>query len=159
MNFDLEGMLKSAATGVFNTMLSLDVQFNPPNENFFDGEAHIAGAVGFTGDYNGVIYLYASAKFARKITGILLGISDEEIEGNEMVNDALGELTNMVAGHIKSRLCDRGAACVMTIPAVVRGNDFRIEPVSGANRQTLYFQCNGGQVLVEVLIKPTEDKQ
>jgi chemotaxis protein CheX len=155
---DLEEMLKSAATSVFNTMLNLQVVFDKLENNFFNGDAHVAGAVGFTGNFNGVVYLYSSTQFARKMTCTLLGLAPHEIEGEEMVNDAMGELSNMVAGHIKSRLCDRGKSCVMTIPTVVRGHDFSIEPVHGAERRSVFFMCEGGRVLIEVLIKDSEVK-
>lgn len=36
----------------------------------------------------------------------------------------------MVVGHFRSRLADRGIPCVLTIPSIVRGHQFGIEPVS-----------------------------
>ena len=159
MSEDWEPVLQAAATSVFTTMLSFKVEFAPLVENFFDGEKHIAGAVGFTGVYSAIIYVYSSAAFARRMTSSLLGMPEEEIQEDEMVNDAIGELTNMVAGHIKSNLNNQGKDCVMTIPTVVRGHDFRIEPVSGVHRQSVFFNCNGGRVLVEALIKEGASKK
>jgi chemotaxis protein CheX len=153
MSEDWQPILKSAAESVFTTMLSYALEFALPVENFFNGEKHIAGAVGFTGTYSAIIYLYSSTSFARHMTSSLLGMPEEEIQEDEMVNDAIGELTNMVAGHIKSKLNNQGKDCVMTIPTVVRGHDFRIEPVSGVHRQSVFFTCSGGRVLVEALIK------
>ena len=151
---DLEFMLKSAVTAVFTTMLNLKLDFDTPSAPLFNGDTHVAAAIGFTGEFNGVIYLYSGAAFARRMTGSLLRLPEQEILGDEMVNDALGELTNMVAGHIKSRLCDHHQPCIMTIPTVVRGRDFQIQTVSGVERRSVYFRCDGGQVLVEILIKP-----
>ena len=136
-------------------MLSFKVEQQKLEGDFFNSEVHVAGTVGITGSFNGMIYLYSSASFARQMTCRLLSMNDSEIEGNEMVNDAMGELTNMVAGFIKSKLDNLGVRCVMTIPTVVRGRDFKIEAVSGVLRKTVYFQCEGGRVLVEALLKPT----
>jgi chemotaxis protein CheX len=155
VNTDLEKILEAAAQNVFTTMLSFKVEFQKLDGEFFDGEVHVAGTVGLTGAFNGMIYLYSSALFARRMTCRLLSMTDSEIEGNEMVNDAIGELTNMMAGFIKSKLDNQGCRCVMTIPTVVRGRDFKIEPITGVARKTIYFQSDGGKVLVEALLKPT----
>jgi chemotaxis protein CheX len=71
-----------------------------------------------------------------------------------MVNDAVGEIANMVVGNLKSRLADRGLNCILTIPSIVRGNNFRIEPTSCTQRRICSYQCDGDQVVVEVLLKP-----
>ena len=83
-----------------------------------------------------------------------------EIDGEEMVNDSMGELGNIVVGHIKSRLCDRGMPCVLTIPSIVRGSQFTIEPTASATRMVLGFKCDDKeQVAIEVLIKPMDGPQ
>jgi len=156
---DLERILQEATISVFTTMLSFQIEPGKLDGTMFNGDPHIAGAVGFTGGYNGIIYLYSSAVYARHMTCCLLGMRDEEIEGDEMVNDAMGELTNMIAGSVKSKLDNHGDHCVMTIPSVVRGADFRIEPMTGVRRRTLFFRCNGGVVLTEALIKSSESKE
>ena len=89
------------------------------------------------------------------MTGVMLGLSDAEIEGEEMVNDAMGEITNMVTGHLKSTLSDRGLPCVLTIPSIVRGSHFTLEAVSSTHRRVTSFRCDSSNLLVEVLFKPT----
>lgn len=150
---DLEKILEDATTSVFSTMLNFQIEPGKLQGSFFNGETHIAGAVGFTGGYNGIIYLYCGASFARRVTCCLLGMRDDEIEDDDMVNDAMGELTNMIAGSVKSKLDNNGDQCTMTIPSVVRGADFRIEPVTGVRRRSLFFKCNDGVVMTEALIK------
>lgn len=152
---DMESMLKSAASEVFATMLSMQVTFDSPHVKV-DQEPIIAGAIGFTGKLNAIIYLHTTMVFARSLTCSLLGLADHMIEGQEMVTDVLGELTNMHAGHMKSRCCDRGMPCVMSIPTVVSGRDFQIQPISGALRHSVVVTANTkGQVFLELLVKPT----
>ena len=136
MTHNLEEMLKSAAEAVFPTMLSLKVTFMP-SEDALPGESFVAGTIGFTGSFSAVLYLSTTSGFARKMTCNMLGLPDTMIDSNAMVNDALGELTNMHAGHIKTRLCDKGSPCCMTIPTVIRGSEFKIRPITG-------FQKNCG---------------
>jgi chemotaxis protein CheX len=150
---DLEHLVGSAVTEVMTTMMSFRVQPTPNTINFASGEGHVASAVGFIGKTTGVIYLYASDTFARQMTCRLLGLEDSDIDGDEMVNDAMGELANMVVGHIKSRLVDRGLACVLTIPSIIRGSSFSIEPVSSAERRVYFFDCDQSRLGVEVMLK------
>ncbi len=156
MNTDLESLLQSAAVTVFSTMLNFKPQFVNAEGEFFNGEEHVAGAVGLTGAFDGMIYIYSSASFARRMACGVLSMTDAELGGNEMVNDVMGELTNMVAGHIKSKMDNAGTSCVMTVPSVVRGKDFRIVPVSGGVRKSIYLRCDGGMVLLDALLKQTK---
>ena len=152
---DLEEMVRGAVTAVFSTMLNFQPTMlgSPPETS---EEGHIAGCVGFIGRLTGVVYIYATERFARLITSRMLGRAEDEIEGEEMVNDTMGELSNMVVGHLKSRLADRGMPCVLTIPSIVRGQQFNIEPVTSATRRVAVFGCGGHQFVVEVLVKPSD---
>ncbi len=151
---DVEKLLYSAISTVFQTMLEFQVSFEPVNDQVFSDRGHVAGAVGITGALDAMTYLYADDFLAREITGKLLGLPIESIDDESMVNDAFGELTNMVAGQLKSYFSDRVKACKMTIPTVVRGRDFRIEGVAGTQRVALCFRCHQSHMRAEILIKP-----
>ena len=150
---NMGALLNAAVTEVFSTMLNLEMRQLPATECAFDGEAQIASAVGFTGQTAGVVYLYTTARFAGRITRGLLGLSDDDTHSEEMVNDAMGEIANMVVGHFKSRLTDRGLPCVMTIPSIVRGSHFDIEAVSQTVVDRLGFHHADNFVVVEVLLR------
>jgi chemotaxis protein CheX len=75
-----------------------------------------------------------------------------------MVNDAIGELSNMVAGYVKSRLCDAGLPCVLTIPSVVRGQGLRVEGSSHIPRRAFGFRTGVHQLVAEVLVKESGAK-
>ena len=150
---DISELLSGAVKKVFTTMLNITAQPEPIDTPVVNGEAHVAGSVGFIGRLTGVVYLYAGESFARKMTSRMLHLPETEIQGNEMVNDVLGEVSNMVVGNIKSRLCDRGMECALTIPSIVRGKHFSIEPVSSTERKVISFRCEGSQLVVEVLLK------
>ena len=115
----------------------------------------VVGTVGFIGELNGLIYLYFDAEFARICAGQLLGMSEREIgeAGDEVVNDAIGEITNMTVGSFKNSLCDAGYPCRLTIPSILRGTNFSIEPISSTARYVFLFGCTGHRVIAEILIK------
>lgn len=151
---DISQMVEHAIGEVFGTMLNMRIEKKPEVALSSNGGVHVASAVGFIGRATGVVYFYASAEFARRITSGLLGLEEKDVDSDEMVNDAMGELANMVVGQIKSRLSDRGMPCVLTIPSIVRGSHFTIEPVSSTERYVLGFLCRADPMVVEVLLKP-----
>src|SRR5262245_29869482 len=157
---ELEEMLKTAVGGVCRTMLNFDPHSIPLQKNAITSDAHLASSVGFIGKVTGVVYIYATADFARDITRTITGLSDAEIDSDEMVNDAMGEVANMVVGNLKAALVDRGMACVLTIPSIVRGSNFSIEATSSTTRRVLCFRCKDSHnLVVEILIKPEEPSE
>ena len=119
---------------------------------------HVVGTVGFLGDANGLIYLSMDLEFARLCTCHLLGMTPAELTeaGDETINDAIGELTNMTAGVFKNGLCDSGFSCRLTIPSILRGTNFTIDPVTSSTRWIFYFDCSGHRLVVDVHMKPGE---
>ncbi|MBL9201895.1 MAG: chemotaxis protein CheX [Opitutaceae bacterium] len=118
------------------------------------GVTQVAAAVGFTGEANGMVYVHISSAFARSLACRMLGLTDAEIESDDMVNDVVGEFANMIVGAVKSRLCDSGHRCVLTIPTVMRGPRFQAEATGGVERRTFHFRCGDDALSVELLMKP-----
>ncbi len=159
-----------AVQEVFSTMLGREVQFvDPPGQTSakprpaLEGkpgqhDPYVVGTVGFVGKIDGLIYLYLPEKFARLATSHLLGMSEYAIaaEGASVVNDAIGELTNMTVGVFKNALCDSGLTCRLTIPSILRGSNFTIEPISSATRWIFHFDCAGYRLVADILMKPQE---
>lgn len=119
-------------------------------------QPHVVGTVGFIGAIKGLIYLYLDLGFARRCSAGLLGISIPELDelGDEAVNDAVGELTNMTVGTFKNQLSDHGYPCRLTIPSILRGSQFHIEPVSSATRRVYRFEIAGAILTADLLMEP-----
>ena len=120
-----------------------------------DRQLYVVGTVGFIGEVNGLIYLYLEEPFARLCTCQLLGMSEKELEGSgdEVINDAIGELTNMTVGGFKNGLCDAGYPCKLTIPSILRGRNFSIEPISDSQRFIYTFETEGQRLVADILLK------
>jgi chemotaxis protein CheX len=156
----LEDLVKGAVSEVFSTMLSIKTEADPSLKLLSTTEPHIASSVGFIGQVTGVVFIYSNDSFAKVITSRMLGMDPKEVDSEEIVNDSMGELGNMVVGHIKSRLCDRGMSCVLTIPSIVRGTQFSIQPVTSATRIVMGFRCDAkNQLAIELLLKDDEGPQ
>jgi chemotaxis protein CheX len=148
-----------AVGDVFKTMLGQSVQFkgvdSSPTKHVIASGQQIVGTVGFIGDINGLIYLYIEEDFAAKCTREMLGMSDAEFaeSGAESVNDAIGEITNMVVGSFKNGLCDAGYPCKLTIPSILRGSSFSVEPIKTSLRHVYAFDNGGHQITADILLK------
>jgi chemotaxis protein CheX len=151
----IDQLTREAVKEVFQSMLSMEVNPEAPTPLAPDPEGQIIGSVGFIGDATGIIYIYASLGFARVITGKLLGLEEPEVDPGEMVTDAMGELSNMVVGYVKSRLCNSGLPCTLTIPSVVRGQGLTVEGSGSVTRRVIGFRNCKYHLLAEVLLKET----
>jgi chemotaxis protein CheX len=156
-----EETITRAVQEVFSTMLNqpakpLPLAADQRNDAFELDHPHVVGTVGFIGAINGLIYLYLDVEFAEKCAASLLGVSTIELAelGDEAVNDAIGELTNMTVGTFKNQLSDRGFACRLTIPSILRGSRFKIEPISSATRRLYRFDIAGNSITADLLMQP-----
>lgn len=152
-SLDIRHFLNGHLMDVFQTMLSLTATPLPegPPPNFAE---RTTGSVGFAGDsVTGAVYLHLSAEFADQIAATMLGMSPEEKPGETDVNDVIGECTNMLAGGLKSALCDKGHECAVSTPAIIRGTSFVIESLPDVRQELLVFDGNGSRFAVEVHIK------
>lgn len=83
----------------------------------------VSSAIGLSGKATGTVILTLSAPLALKMLQAMLGVEVQEV--NTDVFDAVGELTNMVAGAAKTSLEE--LQLVLGVPQVFTGDD----PVSG----------------------------
>ena len=83
----------------------------------------VNGCIGFGGRMTGSIFFSCSEKLIREMARTILG--HEYPPGARELSDVVGELTNMLAGGCKSRLCDHDCPVVMSIPNVIRGKLIR----------------------------------
>ena len=153
---EIRELLKNSVSEVFRTMFNITARPAALRDIRESNEVLVAGIVGFVGDMNGVVYVYAKASFARALAGRMLGLAEAELDGDEMVNDVMGELSNMIVGPVKSRLCDSGALCELTIPSIVRGQKLRVEPDSSSECRLLSMNCDTELILIELLMKTSK---
>lgn len=150
---DVQPFMNKHLVDVFETMLSLRAEPRPEmtDSNF---TTRVTGSVGFGGEsVTGAVYLHLSGAFAIHCTSLMLGLSAEELNSENDVNDVVGEMTNMLAGGLKSTLCDLGNSCAVSTPAIIRGTSYEIEALPDVQRHLLPFISDGNYVLVEVHIK------
>ncbi|MBT8350224.1 MAG: chemotaxis protein CheX [Deltaproteobacteria bacterium] len=150
---DLKAFVTKTLTGVFDKMLSMNLEPIGEGGTGIEGGNQVVGSVGFAGNVLGNVNIHVTAGFARFITAQMLGMETDEIESEEDVFDVIGELCNMVGGDIKSRLCDSGFTCELSIPCVTGGNDLKLESMGWDRCESFGFKCRENIALVQVYMK------
>ncbi|HEY3971880.1 MAG TPA: chemotaxis protein CheX [Candidatus Sulfotelmatobacter sp.] len=129
--------LELAAKEVFDLMLACPL--HSTTESLFEDAFEIASIVGLAGELCGILSLRCSSKSAARMASQMLGI-DAEQAGPEMW-DAVGEICNMVAGNFKNKIAGLGDGCMLSVPTVITGAEYRFHSmVSEQVRAVLLFE-------------------
>lgn len=131
-------ILEQAAQEVFELMLSCPLTV--PAEPVAGTGLDIVSMVGLAGQLCGIISIRCSVKSAGCMASTMLGI-DVAADGPEMW-DAVGEICNMIAGNFKNKLPGMGDGCMLSVPTVISGENYRLHSMgdSGIIETVLLFQ-------------------
>ncbi|UCF92318.1 MAG: flagellar motor switch protein FliN [Desulfobacterales bacterium] len=152
-NFDIRAHIIESITEVFDTMVSLAVQYSeaePPDNSAVN---RMAGAVNFAGDVIGIVTFHVAMDFARLMTARTLGSDVAELTGDEEVKDLIAEISNIIGGNLKSAFNDAGYPCVISTPSITYGTDFAVESLGMQRFERFVFSHGEDTLLVEVGIK------
>jgi chemotaxis protein CheX len=110
----------------------------------------VSGIIGFSGEVTGSVVVSFQKEAAVRLVCALAGM---EIEfGTPDFTDAIGELTNMIAGSAKK---DLGAPANISIPSVILGSGHIIARLSDVPCVVIPCHTPVGDFAVEVNIKQT----
>ena len=141
-----------ATKEVFSTMVMMNPSGDYPlQEPVSDFKCNITGMVGFAGTYMGVISIHCPVGLAMKITSNMLGMECDEV--NEDLNDAIGEITNMLGGSIKHVLSKGGMDVKMSIPTVISGDSYIVNALSDRDCIIIPFSDENDRFLVGLVLK------
>jgi chemotaxis protein CheX len=137
----------TAAISVFNTMLGTTLTRGEPFlKNGTQPNHEISGIIGLSGKAKGMVVLSLSREAALSVAGIMLDSQPQEI--NSDVADAVGELTNMIAGAAKAKLDH--LEMNLSLPTVITGKTHCIDFPKRTMPICIPFDCKWGPVTVEV---------
>jgi chemotaxis protein CheX len=148
---DLIAELVKATEEVFATMVFKTLSTGAP----IDGDAlrprsNVVGLVGFGGSMSGLVALYSTTEAADEIAGAMLGMPATEVNGE--MPDAIGEVTNMIAGSFRLKLAERGETLAISIPSVTIGSDFYTKYSTDVRRVMCPFKMDEMEICVELIL-------
>ncbi|ODS34210.1 MAG: chemotaxis protein [Candidatus Scalindua rubra] len=110
---------------IFSTMIPMELK---PEDTFYQNEemltTDVIALVSFTGEYSGIIALFCEKDIALKITSNMLGMEVTELDHD--TKDAIGEVTNMIAGTLKNKVYKTFGAMHLSVPIVIGGAELSI---------------------------------
>jgi chemotaxis protein CheX len=109
-------------------------------------EVVMTGVVGITGAWQGSVVLRCSAAHATAAAEAMFAAEPGTL-GPDEVADALGELTNMVGGNVKSLLPE---PCALSIPSVSGGTGHSVFVPAARPVLEVGLVCGDAPVLVTV---------
>lgn len=84
----------------------------------------VSGVIGLTGEASGTISVSFTEKSILAIVSNMLGEEIKEL--NEEIQDAVGEITNMISGQARRELEGLGKRLKAAIPTVITGKNHTI---------------------------------
>jgi chemotaxis protein CheX len=144
--------LTAATRDVFQTMVFREVEASSPiaGDTPRPG-ANVVGTVAFAGKTSGLVVFYSTMDTAIVITASMLGIEPGSVNGE--LHDAIGELTNMIAGSFRTRMAHaKGETWAISVPTVTVGSDFYTKYVSDVQRVLCPFRMGKAELFVELIV-------
>jgi chemotaxis protein CheX len=122
-----EPLLECAVKEVFQIMLQSELTTIPKTiDEVAAGDT--TAMVGLAGSLCGVLSIRLKEQTAESVAGRMLG-SVGAVSPSE-VPDAIAEICNMVAGNFKSKITRLADSCMLSVPTVIRGEDYEMVTIS-----------------------------
>lgn len=136
-----------SAISVFQTMLGCSAKLNGLEQlESYVVSYDITGVIGMSGSTSGDVVISFEKQVALSATEALLGGSYDTI--NDDVIDAVGELTNMIAGQAKAQISKSDMN--LALPTVIVGRDHTIRFPSRIKPMSVPFESDWGAFNIEV---------
>ncbi|MFZ3115496.1 MAG: chemotaxis protein CheX [Syntrophales bacterium] len=110
----------------------------------------VSGIIGLTGAARGSLALSFSEACILRIVSNMLG--EEITVMNHDINDAVGEITNMISGAARKILESSGLSITAAIPTVVAGRNHSIVHVLGGPSVIIPFRTDAGLFVVDICL-------
>ncbi len=120
--------LMASTQEVFGTVIgsALDAT-QPVHGGVMTAPCGVHGTIPFAGECSGSVAFYSAEETAVKITSVMMGVSPAEV--NDEMPDAIGEITNMIAGTFRTKMAALGTRWAISTPSVTVGQ--RLRTISG----------------------------
>jgi chemotaxis protein CheX len=149
---ELTRLLASDVCEIFSTMVGVtEIAYLPREiENPTHFSNSVTAMVGLAGTSNGMVCLHTSKALGLWFTAQMLGMEVTEVDDD--MDDALGEIANMIGGSFKHHLSNSGDSIKLSTPSVVTGSDYSITSGHPGESLSLVFQAGGEEFIISAII-------
>ena len=136
-----------AVSKTLETMVGCKVVREPPQVKKGKSALHpVSGIIGLSGNIVGTVVLTMSEALALKSASTML--MEEHTEFDNDVFDAVGELTNIIAGNAKAQLEEYKLG--LSLPNVIYGKDAELRFPERCTPISIPFQTDFGPMAIEI---------
>ncbi|MBN2163959.1 MAG: chemotaxis protein CheX [Pontiellaceae bacterium] len=122
LNVFTADVLREAVNQVFTSMIFMSVDPTAPINEPVTQQTSVMASVSFMGNFEGSLTLRCSMACAKAVTANLLGFEEDEPIEQSDIADAMGEVSNMVLGSVKSATYDKVGELIASAPTVFSGD-------------------------------------
>jgi chemotaxis protein CheX len=144
--------LLSGAREVFETMVFMGLEESGEQAATLTEEA-LLGTITFKGKLEGCLGFCCALQCAQTIAANMLGMDSPESLREDDINDAIGEIANMVMGALKTRIQDEVGTIEVSIPSVVQGRQLRNSLGEGSERVLIEGNLEGHAAELSLLYR------
>ena len=114
----------------------------------------VVAFIGIAGTWAGTGSVSCSAKLACRLCGLMLMTEAPAV--NEEVLDAVGELTNMIIGNVKTDLEGRLGQLCLSSPTAIIGRSFKTKGARNTQWSVLQYDIDGEPLTLKLCLAPKE---
>jgi chemotaxis protein CheX len=149
---ELGALICAGTQDVFSTMLQMELVMEGITENAAPPiRADVTALLGLAGALQGTVFVHCSREQGQIFTARLLGCKPEEVEDEDSMLDAIGEIANMVAGNLK-RSFAAPSPFELAVPTVALSSKMRLR-VKATSSLVAQFGTPYGSFHVEVILE------
>jgi chemotaxis protein CheX len=139
--------IHAIAQEVWESLLGLSLQPHPlgPDAPALQGQS-MTGCVHVSGEWNGSVFLQCGVEVAAALAEAMFAADPGTLSEDE-VGDALGELTNMVGGNVKSLL---PAPSSLSVPSIAVGSSCSVRVPGAVLLDRVVLVCAPGPLHISV---------
>lgn len=149
---ELNEKIIESAKEIFSSMMMMEIAVHgEQTTKSMALKESISGVIGLAGTHKGVLAIHIPNKVAMAITSAFLGMDVDEM--SEDVEDAVGELANMLGGNVKSILSENGRDISLSLPSTITGQHYDFQPTKEAERIIIPFRCDAGEFAIDLQLE------
>lgn len=132
--------IMSATQDTFKSYMNIDLLAGKVEKRVDPVDSDVTGIVGVAGDRVGYIIVAADKLTAQGVARELLMVDEPD---EECIRDAVGELTNNIAGVFKTRYHEQYGSVALGLPLVISGQLRAISEPPENEQSSMNVQCKG----------------
>lgn len=146
-------MIKESVHDVFLAFLSIETKPGPmitkkEDDIYKPPETEVTVIVNFSGGIHGGVHLASPLHLALKLASSFSGEEAYDTLFGE-AGDGFGELGNMIAGGVQTKLSDRFGEINLTPPTIIYGTDYTLQYKANFDSVKQYFKSDFGPFFIE----------